>query len=289
MITKPISFIIPCFNSEKTVGESIESIINLHLTKYEICLIDDCSTDNTRVILENYKKIYPAIIKVGNHRHNQGGAQTRNDCVSISKYPMIFCLDSDNILEKHSFRKFLSQLKDDVDAATFGEIDFFFSIGRMKYFYKSWIFSRDQMVLNDIKKSVIHPICDGNFLFSKTAFNSIGGYDKDSGALDAWFFGLKLLLSKRSIAIVRGTRYFHRTSFNSYWFRELNKTQSIFLKKIKTFNKIHHFLTEDEYANIMKSINPLVKLGTLKPEIFSIEKQSILYKVFLKLNNEKKS
>ena len=43
-----LSIIIPCFNEENTIKDIINAIQNSGIDKYEIIIIDDCSTDNTK-------------------------------------------------------------------------------------------------------------------------------------------------------------------------------------------------------------------------------------------------
>ena len=54
-----LSIVIPCYNEEKTIKEIIYSIQNSGIVDYEIIIIDDCSTDNTKEILNSFtdKKI----------------------------------------------------------------------------------------------------------------------------------------------------------------------------------------------------------------------------------------
>ena len=63
-----ISVIIPSYNRANTVGETIESIVNQQVNAdIEIVIGDDCSTDNAREVLLQYKEKYPNIqLKIHN-------------------------------------------------------------------------------------------------------------------------------------------------------------------------------------------------------------------------------
>ena len=59
-----ISVIIPSYNRANTVGETIESIVNQQVNAdIEIVIGDDCSTDNAREVLLQYKEKYPTYTK----------------------------------------------------------------------------------------------------------------------------------------------------------------------------------------------------------------------------------
>ena len=62
-----ISIIIPCYNEEKTIDKIINKILELRNLDLEIIIIDDCSTDSSKDIIETklknkvYKVIYNEI------------------------------------------------------------------------------------------------------------------------------------------------------------------------------------------------------------------------------------
>ena len=49
-----VSIIIPMYNSEKYIGECLDSILAQTFTAYEVIVVDDCSTDNSRAVVESY-------------------------------------------------------------------------------------------------------------------------------------------------------------------------------------------------------------------------------------------
>lgn len=95
------SIIIPAYNSEKTIGYCLESVINQDFPKneYEIIVIDDCSPDNQnsviREIIDRYHHEW-CNIRLIEHKENkrQGGA--RNTGIKAAKGEWIFFLDSDD-------------------------------------------------------------------------------------------------------------------------------------------------------------------------------------------------
>ena len=51
-----VSIIIPSFNKEKFIKQTIESVLSQIYKNIEIIVVDDCSTDNTLNILNKFKK-----------------------------------------------------------------------------------------------------------------------------------------------------------------------------------------------------------------------------------------
>ena len=56
-----ISIIIPIYNAQKSIGNTIESIVNQTYKEFELILVNDGSTDNSLEICKLYSKKYPQI------------------------------------------------------------------------------------------------------------------------------------------------------------------------------------------------------------------------------------
>ena len=267
MTNYQISFIIPCYNCANTVSESIESILKLGLKTYEICMVDDGSTDTTYKLLQHYKEKYPDNIKIGRNEKNMGGSTTRNNCVKLSQYEYIFCLDSDNILDKKSFWKLYNSINTETHLLAFSRIHFFYSLLGFKYKIKEWEFLPRIMEYTHLRSTLNHPVASGNYLFTRNVYNSINGYETDLGALDAFSLGYKALTHGYKIGLVADSWYFHRLHPGSYWLRESQKNNENLrklllrypyslnqheLEKVKTSENIFSVLinTEDHFSKV---------------------------------------
>ena len=93
-----ISFFMPAYNCDVTVEESVESMMDGNFSEGdELVITNDSSTDGTGEVLDELKAKYPEL-KVVNHLRNKGGAAARNTAIEKTGNPLLFCLDSDNIL-----------------------------------------------------------------------------------------------------------------------------------------------------------------------------------------------
>ncbi|MBE5754576.1 MAG: glycosyltransferase family 2 protein [Clostridiales bacterium] len=93
-MNKLVSIIMPNYNCEKFVGETIKSVINQTYTNWEILFVDDCSTDNSIKIAESFKDNRIRIFK---NEKNSGAAVSRNWALREAKGEYIAFLDSDDI------------------------------------------------------------------------------------------------------------------------------------------------------------------------------------------------
>lgn len=105
------SFIIPTYNSEKTIVRCLDSILNQTNHDYEILIIDDGSTDNTLNIVSKFVNKNNKI-RIKKNRH-KGISETRNIgiCSSIGDY--IIFVDSDDYVNSELLNV-LNEFDDDI-------------------------------------------------------------------------------------------------------------------------------------------------------------------------------
>ena len=94
--TPKVSSIIPIYNCQTTINAALVSIQNQNLTKLEIILINDFSSDNTSEIITNKQKEDKRIIIINNHK-NMGTLYSRSIGALMAKGKYIFCLDNDDM------------------------------------------------------------------------------------------------------------------------------------------------------------------------------------------------
>lgn len=95
------SFIIPAYNASKTIVRCLDSIYSLGFSEreFEVICIDDCSSDNTILLVEKYAKLHANLILIRQtENHRQGTA--RNKGVTIAKGKYIVFVDSDDESDK---------------------------------------------------------------------------------------------------------------------------------------------------------------------------------------------
>ncbi|MGB3514309.1 MAG: glycosyltransferase [Microcoleaceae cyanobacterium] len=90
--TPKVSIIIPVYNCELYIAQAIESVFNQTYTDYEIIVINDGSTDNTRQILQPYM----AKIRYF-YQENKGLSATRNQGIKMARGKLIALLDADDL------------------------------------------------------------------------------------------------------------------------------------------------------------------------------------------------
>jgi glycosyltransferase involved in cell wall biosynthesis len=92
-----ISFIVPFYNVEKYIGQCLDSLVNQILADVEILCVDDCGTDGSRAIVQQYMNKDPRI-KLITHKENKGLGGARNTGVQHATGEYIWFIDSDDII-----------------------------------------------------------------------------------------------------------------------------------------------------------------------------------------------
>jgi len=107
MQSPTISVIMPVYNTAKYLNEAIESILNQTFTNFELIIVNDCSTDNSKQIILQYNDdriIYHENVK------NQGLVYSLNFALNLAKGIFIARMDSDDISVSDRFQKQISFL-----------------------------------------------------------------------------------------------------------------------------------------------------------------------------------
>jgi glycosyltransferase involved in cell wall biosynthesis len=86
-----ISVVIPAYNEEKFLPRAIKSVLNQTVKPDEILVIDDGSTDNTRLIAESFGESVRCV-----HQENGGLSSARNLGIRSSKFEYVAILDADD-------------------------------------------------------------------------------------------------------------------------------------------------------------------------------------------------
>ena len=111
-----VSIIIAAYNSEKYIANCIESVLNQTYERFELIIIDDGSTDNTRTICEKYKEKDCRIIYI--YQDNQGVGEARNNGVKNMSGDFVSFIDSDDEISCKYLECLLEPcIKDNVDIA----------------------------------------------------------------------------------------------------------------------------------------------------------------------------
>lgn len=115
-----ISVIIPIYNAEKYLKDSIDSVISQSYKNIEIILVDDGSEDSSPQICDDFSEAYPFVNVI--HQENKGVSAARNAGLCAAKGEYLIFLDSDDTLPPKAIESLTDKaLETDADL-TMGKI-----------------------------------------------------------------------------------------------------------------------------------------------------------------------
>lgn len=191
MIMISVSVIVPAFNAENTIEETINSILNQsNIMKYnlEIIVVDDGSSDGTLLICENFGDKIVLI-----QQNNQGVSVARNKAANIAKHEWLAFLDSDDIW-----------LPNKLDLQFQEMSGYEWSITDSFYFGHNQDGTVKRSDLSTIhKEPTFDSLLNENFITTSTViikkelFMKHGGFDISLHALEDWDLWLKVLYDSK--------------------------------------------------------------------------------------------
>lgn len=125
-----ISVIMPCYNIEKYVEETLKSVLNQSFKDYEIICLNDGSTDGTLQILNRYQELYSNIRVISNENH--GVAYERNIGIQSSKGKYIYYMDSDDLIKENCLETLYNYAENDNLDVVYFEADSFYETEEIK-------------------------------------------------------------------------------------------------------------------------------------------------------------
>ena len=135
-----VEIILPNYNSESYLTETIDSIINQTFKNWHMYIIDDNSTDDSWSIIKKYSHLNNiTIIRLGK---NMGPSFCRNYAMRISKSKYISFIDSDDIWKKAKLEKQIDFMQQNNLLFTYTDYTPFFQTNGKKNYKKKNIFER---------------------------------------------------------------------------------------------------------------------------------------------------
>lgn len=262
-----LSVVVPIYNSEKHLNQCIDSILNQSFNDIELILVDDGSTDSSRLICESYKKKDERVkVILGKHK---GPYHARKEGVKNSSGDYVTFVDSDDFISEKSYILSLEDMNEKVDIIIF-DIKRYFNDGHSVlskcslesgYYTKKKIIEKIYpiMVWDDRKNNFgIDPaLCNKIYKSTliKEQYKKIDDVDFHYGEDVALVY--PLISNAESISIIEESYYFHRQRNNgemaSYIKDELylDKLYSLYknLSKNLSFNDIFQRQIDLFYIN----------------------------------------
>ena len=222
MLNNKVSIIIPAYNCEDYIAETLDSVLAQTYQDWECIVVNDGSTDNTLSIVKKYASTDNRIKSLS--QENQGPSVARNNAIAHSSGEYILPLDADDLIEPTYIEEAVSVFVSIPETKlVYCRADYF---GTRK---GEWILP--QYDYNDLiwENSIF---CTA--MFRRTDYENTDGYNPNMiYGLEDWDFWLKLLRPEDKVIQINSILFHYRIKTDSR-----NATLSNQLKEM--YNQIYH-------------------------------------------------
>lgn len=188
-----ISIVLPVYNGEKFLRESIESVLAQTYKNWELLILDDCSTDHTSDIAIEYTQ-KDSRIKYYRNESNLRLPRNLNRGFSLAKGDYLTWTSDDNRYRPNALEIMHSALKKNEN------VDFVFSSFRIMDAegndVEMYIVSE-----KDIKKIIGFNVVGACFLYKREVYETIGNYDPEMILVEDYDYWQRVFMKFKAIAI----------------------------------------------------------------------------------------
>lgn len=260
-----VTVICLCYNHAEFVVETLNSVLNQSYPNVELIIADDCSTDNSVEVIENWLKNHPKILFVKNEK-NLGNTKTFNKAFKHSKGDYLIDLAADDLLLPDCVSKQVQAFEDlslENLGIVYGNVENILEDGSFDSYYfpvndKGNVLKK--RTSGDVYLEVLtgETMCSASALVKRNVFENLGGYDENLAYedLDFWirasriynFAFLDAVVIQKRIVKTSMTADFHRK--RSKRAKKINFSTYLIIKKALQLNK-----TKEEDSALLKRVH----------------------------------
>lgn len=248
-----VSVICMCYNHEKYVVQSLNSVLNQSYKNIQLIIANDSSTDDSDKEIKNWLLTHPDIAYVNNIT-NLGNTKTFNKALKLAKGDYIIDLAADDILLEDCIEKQLNAFlnpKFDNLGIVYGNVELISeNNAHIGYYYpvNSNKEAIEKPASGNIYLSMLSQnskICSVSAMIKKTVLDHLNGYDENLAYedLDLWIRTSRLynfdfidhiIVQKRELENSLGSQFFKKSNSRT---RKINRSTYLVIKKAIALNE----------------------------------------------------
>lgn len=237
MRNKLVSIILPVYNGEQYLKNSIESCLNQTYNNIEIIIVNDASTDNSVQIIEEYARTYKNI-KVLHNQVNKKLPASLNIGLSSATGEYLTWTSDDNIFDATAIEELVLAIqKYDIVYSNYRRIDM------------------DGNLIGEVTLPKIDFLLIGNcigasFLFTKNIYKKLNGYDENLFLIEDYDFWVRAKLNKAKFFHICKSLYSYRIHSTAL----SNKKDEIVFMELKYFEQLLNIQNKSLFFHFKKNI-----------------------------------
>jgi glycosyltransferase involved in cell wall biosynthesis len=232
-----VSVIIPCYNRERFIRETVDSALSQTYPNIEVVIIDDGCTDGSRMILEGYKKRIRILQHIS--RANKGQSASINLAIQLTDSEYIAILDSDDMWFPKKIEVQVKALENNRDIGLVYANGFAIDEHRNKLYQ---LFQQGHIEINNPDRVLLECYfhVPSNALVRRTAFSLAGEFDESMRSAQDHDMAIRLAEVTKLAYIEEPLWYYRRHSNTQSWKHSKRRWKTGF-KILKKARKRHHY------------------------------------------------
>ncbi|MBT2678834.1 glycosyltransferase [Bacillus sp. ISL-35] len=118
-----VTVAIPIYNAARHLNVTLDSLINQTMpsNEFEVICVNDCSTDNSKEVIESYSKIMDNLILIDREVNSGGPMIPRNNAIEAARGEFIMFLDNDDFLGEEALERLYNSAKENKSDVIYGK------------------------------------------------------------------------------------------------------------------------------------------------------------------------
>ena len=251
-----VSVILPVYNVEKYIREALDSVVNQTLRDIEIICVDDCSTDNSYEILQEYAQKDSRFI-VLKQEVNQGPGVARNRGLDVATGDYIMFLDPDDWYELDACESAYNQIvKNNSDFAIFGHNNYFETTKEWQQDIRSMLkpfedLDNNYSQIKDLKHDFIKSTYATMLIYNKSFLNANNIRFPKLKVFEDQAFYMHVMICAETLSIIDKPLYNYRINEGSSTYAYSNPHENLLQARLKILDLLNQFC---KYDIVKKSI-----------------------------------
>ncbi|MUL16630.1 glycosyltransferase family 2 protein [Aliivibrio fischeri] len=275
-----VSIVLPTYNGQEFIEESIKSIICQDYINWELIIVNDCSTDQTLEISKKYEN-QDKRIKVISNNVNQRLPQSLNNGFSISTGELLTWTSDDNICHSNYLSKLVEEINNGYDFI-YSDYDIIDECGEFKRVHH----------VSHPARIMEYNVVGASFLYRRGVMNDIGFYDKDLFLLEDYDYWIRIIRKFKAKNIPESL-YSYREHYNSLSSQRSAEIQNKLIQYfINNFDENREYFSKEQVSNALASQlyrccknRELLLFFMVLRKVFSFGTYSVFLSVFRKVFN----
>lgn len=232
---KLISVILPVYNSENTISETINSILEQSYDNFEIIIVNDGSSDKSENIIKEKMKD-KRIIYIKNDNH--GVSYSRNYALNIARGEYITFIDSDDIYKKNYLEELYQTIELNNADLAICSYTYFNCKEKNIYHGKDFISSEKNEVIEELYPTFFNQLWNKIYLTSIIKENNLC-FDEDKSIAEDLIFNIKYIEKTKVVAYVDKNLYKYRITDKGLGFKFRLDANDIKIYTVELLEKLY--------------------------------------------------